>query len=157
MKTMQLLTALLGMAVLANAGVAQERPKGPLAKRANAAEKPAVATGDGPQARPGGGERCRPPGPPILTPEERQKLRAAHEQALKDPAVKEAKEELEAARKKFRELMRAELIEIDPSVEAIIEKLQAARKAHPGHGPGRPWHRGPGAGPDDDAAAADIE
>jgi len=151
MTKIHLLAATLGVALLASTAPAQERPRPRLGARADRAN----ATQNGTQAAQPGepGERCHRPGPSILTREERQKLRAAHQQALTDPAVKEAKEELLAARLKFRALMHAKLVEIDPDLAAIIEKIKAARGHHRG------GLRGPGMGgaADDDAVAADVE
>ena len=160
MKTQKIMTALLALALCAGGAWAQERPQG---RPGKPGDRSVAKQESGEPGRPGAaggeGERChRPPGPPVLTPEEREKLRAAHQQAAQDPAVQEARAKLEAARKAFRETMRAKLLEIDPSLEEILEKLKEARKDRPPFGhPGRPGGRGPRGGPEDDVAAGDIE
>lgn len=116
-------------------------------------EKPGKSEGD----RPGKGERG-----PDIAPEIREKIKAAHEAALKDPAVIKTKEAAEAAHKKAREskseedrkaameahkahheAVRAAMIKIDPSIADILAK-------HPMI-PGRPHGKGPRGGEGDDA------
>jgi hypothetical protein len=62
-----------------------------------------------------------------LTEEERAKLRAAHQKAIADPAVRAAQEKLRQARREFREVMRPALLKADPSVQPILDKLRAER------------------------------
>lgn len=62
-----------------------------------------------------------------LTEEERAKLRAAHQKAMEDPAVRAAQEKLKQARREFREVMRPALLKADPSIQPILEKLRPER------------------------------
>ena len=62
-----------------------------------------------------------------LTEEERAKLKAAHQKALEDPAVRAAQEKLRQARREFREVMRPALLKADPTVQPILEKMRAER------------------------------
>lgn len=62
-----------------------------------------------------------------LTEEERARLKAAHQKALEDPAVRAAQERLRQARREFRQVMRPAMIKADPSVQAILEKLRPER------------------------------
>jgi Spy/CpxP family protein refolding chaperone len=66
-----------------------------------------------------------------LTEEERGKLRAAHQKAIADPAVRAAQEKLRQARREFREVMRPALLKADPSVQPILDKLRAERSDRP--------------------------
>lgn len=72
-----------------------------------------------------------------LTDGEKEKLAAARETAKNSPAVTEAAEamktsktpeEREAARSKFHEAMRAAVLEIDPSLEGLLEKIKPPKK-----------------------------
>jgi Spy/CpxP family protein refolding chaperone len=58
-----------------------------------------------------------------LTPDEKQKMEAAHQKAMQDPAVQAAHEKLKAARKEFRESMHAAMVKADPTIQAILSKL----------------------------------
>ncbi len=74
-----------------------------------------------------------------LTPEERQKLKAAHQAALQDPAVKSAeagRDTDKAGKKAYREAVRAAMLKADPSVKPILEKIARgkARGASPQEG-----------------------
>jgi hypothetical protein len=62
-----------------------------------------------------------------LTEEERAKLRAAHQKAMEDPAVRAAQEKLRQARREFRQVMRPAMLRADPSVQAILDKLRPER------------------------------
>ena len=63
-----------------------------------------------------------------LNEEERAKLRAAHRQAMTDPAVQAARDRLRQARRAFRELMRPAMLKADPSIQPILDKLRAERQ-----------------------------
>ena len=58
-----------------------------------------------------------------LTPEERAKLHAAHQKLMADPAIQAAKDRQRQARKEFRDLKRARLLQIDPSLQPILDKI----------------------------------
>ena len=62
-----------------------------------------------------------------LNEEERSKLRAAHQKAMADPAVRAARDKLKQARQEFRDVMRPALLKADPSVQPILEKMRAER------------------------------
>jgi len=62
-----------------------------------------------------------------LNDEERSKLKAAHQKAMADPAVRAARDRLRQARREFREVMRPALLKADPSVQPILEKMRPER------------------------------
>src|SRR2546423_10083076 len=62
-----------------------------------------------------------------LSEDERGRLRAAHEKAMADPAVRAAREKLRQARREFREVLRPALLKADPSIQAVLEKLRPER------------------------------
>lgn len=66
----------------------------------------------------------------VLTPEEKQKLRAANKAALQDPAVQALKADKGNNKRAFMKARREAMIKADPSVAAILEKLKEER--HPG-------------------------
>src|SRR5437588_6905956 len=66
-----------------------------------------------------------------LTEDERGRLRAAHEKAMVDPAVRAAREKLRQARREFREVLRPALLKADPSIQAVLEKLRPERPDRP--------------------------
>ena len=63
-----------------------------------------------------------------LSEEERAKLRAAHQQAMADPAVQAARDRLRQARREFRDIMRPAMLKADPSIQPILDKLRAERQ-----------------------------
>ena len=65
-----------------------------------------------------------------LSPEEKQKLRAAHKAAMQDPTVQAAKANKSSDKKAFRMAVREAMLKSDPSVGPILEKLKEER--HPG-------------------------
>jgi hypothetical protein len=58
-----------------------------------------------------------------LPPDERAKMRAAHRQAMADPAVQAAKDRQIQAAREFRELKRARMLQADPTIQPILDKL----------------------------------
>lgn len=65
-----------------------------------------------------------------LTPEERQKLKAAHQTALQDPAVKAAEAQRDSGKegkRAYREAVRSAMLKADPSVQPILEKMREGR------------------------------
>jgi Spy/CpxP family protein refolding chaperone len=62
-----------------------------------------------------------------LTENERAKLKAAHQKAMEDPAVRAAHDKLRQARREFREVMRPALLKADPSIQSILDKLRIER------------------------------
>ena len=64
-----------------------------------------------------------------LSADERAKLRAAHHQAMADPAVQAAKERQRAAAREFRDLKRARMLQADPTIQPILDKMPRGRGA----------------------------
>src|SRR5436190_20810479 len=62
-----------------------------------------------------------------LSDEERTKVKAAHQKAMADPAVRAARDKLRQARREFREILRPALVKADPSIQPILEKLRVSR------------------------------
>jgi len=62
-----------------------------------------------------------------LNEEERARLRAAHQKALEDPAVRAAQDRMKQARREFREIMRPAMLKADPSIQPILDKMRGAR------------------------------
>ena len=60
-----------------------------------------------------------------LSPDERAKLRSAHHQAMADPAVQAAKDRQRAAAQEFRQLKRTRMLQADPTLQPILDKLPA--------------------------------
>ena len=58
-----------------------------------------------------------------LSPDERAKLRAAHRQAMADPAVQAAKDRQIQAAREFRDLKRSRMLQADPTLQPILDKL----------------------------------
>ncbi|MCX6967411.1 MAG: hypothetical protein NTZ46_06440 [Verrucomicrobia bacterium] len=56
-----------------------------------------------------------------LTPEEREKLKAAHRAVKNDPNVLQA-------RKTFQETQQAAMLKVDPTLAPVLEKLKAAKE-----------------------------
>ena len=62
-----------------------------------------------------------------LSEEDRARLRAAHQKAMEDPAVRAAQERLRQARREFRQVMRPAMLKADPSIQQILEKMRPER------------------------------
>ncbi|MBV9128129.1 MAG: hypothetical protein JO117_08600 [Verrucomicrobia bacterium] len=94
---------------------------------AQASPSPAPGVPPSPQtgADAGNGERQRLLAQ--LTPEERQKLKAAHDAALRDPAVQALEGERTSNRPAFQRAVREAMLRADPSVGPILEKMRGAR------------------------------
>ena len=58
-----------------------------------------------------------------LSPDERAKLRAAHRQAMADPAVQAAKDRQIQAAREFRELKRSRMLQADPTIQPVLDKM----------------------------------
>ena len=63
-----------------------------------------------------------------LSAEEREKFRAARRQAMADPAVKAARDRYLQAAKEFRDIKRARMLEADPSLQPVLDKMPPRRK-----------------------------
>jgi hypothetical protein len=58
-----------------------------------------------------------------LTPEERAELKAAHEKALQDPAVKAAEPQKSTDHRAYEKAVHEAMIRADPGVRAILQKM----------------------------------
>ena len=63
-----------------------------------------------------------------LSPEERQKVQAAHHKAIQEPSVQAAREKMRQAHKEFREAMQAAMLKADPSIQPILNKIPAQNR-----------------------------
>ena len=66
-----------------------------------------------------------------LSVDEQLKLRAAQQEAAKDPAVLAALKKRNEAINEFRAAIRAAMIKADPSVEAILQRVAMPDKPTP--------------------------
>jgi hypothetical protein len=66
-----------------------------------------------------------------LSPEERQKVEAAHQKAMQDPAVQAAQEKMRQTRKDFEETMHSAMLKADPSIQPILDKMPKHERAEP--------------------------
>ena len=62
-----------------------------------------------------------------LNEDERSRLKAAHQKAMADPAVRAARDRLRQARREFRDVMRPALLKADPSIQPLLEKMRPER------------------------------
>ena len=62
-----------------------------------------------------------------LSPEEREKLKAVHEEAIQDPAVQAAREKMKSARREFHNSMHAAMLKADPSIQSVLDKMPKGR------------------------------
>lgn len=62
-----------------------------------------------------------------LSVEERGRLRAAHQQAMRDPTLRASRERFRAARREFQEKLRQGILSADPSVQPILEKIKVPK------------------------------
>jgi hypothetical protein len=63
-----------------------------------------------------------------LPADERQKLKAAHEKAMQDPAVRAAHDKMRQAHREFRNAMHAAMLQADPSIQPILDKMPKGGK-----------------------------
>ena len=64
----------------------------------------------------------------LLSDVDRAKLRAAKEQALKDPAVQAANQRRKQADAEYRELLHKEMLKTDPSLKSLLDTLTELKK-----------------------------
>ena len=70
-----------------------------------------------------------------LTQEERQKVVAARHTAMQDPAVKAARDKMQAASKEMHEALDAAMLKADPSIKPLLDKMpKGQRERRPGGG-----------------------
>ena len=67
-----------------------------------------------------------------LSPDERARVRAAHRQAMADPAVQAAKDRRIEAAREFRELKRSRMLQADPTLQPVLDKLPQRGGGHRG-------------------------
>jgi Spy/CpxP family protein refolding chaperone len=82
----------------------------------------------GPGGPEGWGRRGMMQGLQNLTPEEKEKLKAAREKAMQDPKVQDAQENMKAANEVFRAARKQALLAQDPTLGPILDKLEAGQK-----------------------------
>lgn len=58
-----------------------------------------------------------------LSPDERQKVIAAHQTAMQDPTVQAARQKMKQTRKELRDAMHAAMVKADPTIGPILAKL----------------------------------
>ena len=63
-----------------------------------------------------------------LSPEERQKVQAAHRKAMQEPSVQAAREKMRQAHKEFRDAMHGAMLKADPSIQPILNKIPAPNR-----------------------------
>lgn len=73
----------------------------------------------------------------VLTSEEREKLKAAHDKVKDNPELKSAQEERIAAEKAFGTAMHDAMVAADPTVEPLLKKIGEFKREHPGMGDGQ--------------------
>ena len=64
----------------------------------------------------------------LLSDEDRAKLRAAKEQAMKDPAVQAANQQRKQAEAEYRELLHKEMLKTDPSIKPLLDTITDLEK-----------------------------
>ena len=65
----------------------------------------------------------------LLSDEDRSKLRAAKEQALKDPAVQAANQRRKQAEAEYLELLHKEMLKTDPSLKPLLDAITDLKKS----------------------------
>jgi hypothetical protein len=58
-----------------------------------------------------------------LSPEEREKLKAARQKAMQDPGVEAARDKMKQAHQDFMSSMHAAMLKADPSIQPILDKI----------------------------------
>jgi hypothetical protein len=69
-----------------------------------------------------------------LSPEEREKLKAARQKAMQDPNVQAAHEKMKQAHQEFMTSMHAAMLKADPSIQPVLDKIPKGGRG--GHGGG---------------------
>lgn len=87
-----------------------------------------IAYSGGRKAHGEGSRRHRTESSANLPPQDRQKLHAAHEKAMQDPAIRASHDKLQQARREFRNSMRAAMLKADPTIQPILDKLPKGEK-----------------------------
>jgi Spy/CpxP family protein refolding chaperone len=76
----------------------------------------------------GGWKRHHREGFANLSADERQKLHAAHQKAVQDPAVRATHDKMRPARRDFRDATRSAMLKADPSIQPILDKMPKGEK-----------------------------
>ena len=58
-----------------------------------------------------------------LSPDERERLKAARQKAMQDPSVQTAHEKMREAGREFVTAMRAAMLKADPSIQPVLDKI----------------------------------
>ena len=58
-----------------------------------------------------------------LSADEREKLKAARQKAMQDPAVRAAEEKAREAEREFHAALNASMLKADPSIQPILNKM----------------------------------
>jgi len=58
-----------------------------------------------------------------LSPEEREKLKAARQKAIQDPSVQAAHQKMRQARQDFMTAMRGAMLKADPTIQPVLDKI----------------------------------
>jgi hypothetical protein len=82
-----------------------------------------VTYGQGPQDQGGGWRRHRNERFANLPEPDRQKLQAARQKAMQDPAVQTARQKMRQAHREFRDAMRTAMLKADPTIQPVLDKL----------------------------------
>jgi hypothetical protein len=69
----------------------------------------------------------------LLSDADRAKLRAAKEQALKDPAVQAANQRRKQADAEYLELLHKEMLKTDPSLKPLLDTITELKKHADGY------------------------
>jgi len=73
--------------------------------------------------------------PRSLTPKQRKQLREAQASVRSEPAVRSAQAKVFNAQKRYREALNEALLEIDPTLASVLEKLNPKKKTDEEIGP----------------------
>ena len=68
-----------------------------------------------------------------LTPDERERVKAAREKAMQDPTVKSAEAEKSTNRRAYQKAVHEAMLRADPTIKPLLEKMRSAHN-HAGGG-----------------------
>jgi hypothetical protein len=69
-----------------------------------------------------------------LSPEEREKLKAARQKAMQDPNVQAAHEKMKQAHQEFMTSVHAAMLKADPSIQPVLDKIPKGGRGGRGGG-----------------------
>ena len=121
--------------------LAADSSLGPILDKIDAAIKQNAPGGQAGGPKPGGpnaerGGRMMEQALNSLTPEEREKVKAASEKIKDNPDVVAARQKMAEAEKQFQSVLHDALIAADPSIEPLLQKMEKARQEHQAHAAG---------------------